>query len=176
MGGVNGDAARTMMVSFFAEHTQLLEHVLTELQVYEAAERKTVTAIEEKWTIDTCTAIFIHGGLTFAGYQALINIMSKAYNFSDDTFQPMQLPYGTELPRLQSKNKLHQHLATVADMFGMKPLDEGKGVAVNIHNLVQARLQHIRSLSTEQHPLLAHVKVSACLGCRCEFSPTDVHG
>ena len=149
VGGVNGDTANTMMVSFFAEHTELLEHVLTRLQVYEASERKTVKSIEDRWTIDTCTTIFIHGGLTFAGYQALINIMSKAYNFSDDTFQPMQLPHGKELPRLHSKNKIHQHLATVAEMFGMKPLNEGKGVALNINSLVQARLQHIRSLSTD---------------------------
>ena len=89
--------------------------------------------------MDTCTAIFIHGGLAFAGYQALINIMSKTYNFSDDTFHAMQLPYGTELPKLCSKNKLHRHLASVADMFGMKPLDEGRGVAVRINSLVEAR-------------------------------------
>ena len=151
-GGIHGDTAKAVMVSFFAKHTDLLEHILTELQVYETAERKTVEAIEEQWTVDTCTSIFIHGGLTFAGYQALINIMSKAYNFSDDSFYPIKLPHGTEMPKLNSKNKLHNHLTTLADMFGMKPLDEGKGVAVNINKLVEARLQLIQRMSTEQHP------------------------
>lgn len=158
-GGVHGEMAKAMLVTFFAENTSLLEHILTELQVYEKAEQKTVSAIEGRWTLDICTAIFIHGDLSYAGYQALINIMSKEYSFSEDSFQSIRLPYGTEMPKMQSKNKLHEHLKVIADIFGMKPLDHGKGVAVNIKNLVEARLQHMNNLATEQHPLPRHVKV-----------------
>ena len=91
-----------MMIMFFAENTELLEHVLTELQVYEVVEWKTVQAIEETWTMDICTSIFIHGGLTLPGYQALINIMSKAYNFTLLTTPSSPCIfhiYGTELPK-----------------------------------------------------------------------------
>ena len=158
-GGAHGELAKAMMVTFFADNKDLLEHILTELQWYEEAERSTVEAIEERWTLDICTAIFIHGDLTFAGYQALINIMSKAYDFSDDTFKAISLPHGTEMPKLQSKNKLHMHLKEIAELFDMKPLEQGQGVSVNIHTLLSARLQLMRNLASEKHPLPGHVKV-----------------
>ena len=158
-GGASGEMAKTMMVGFFSQHTDMLEHVLTEMQVYEAAERRTVEAIQEQWSQDVCTAIFVHGDMTYAGYQALVNLTSKTYCFNTDTFLPVQLPYGSAMPKLKSKNMLRAHLQQISEMHGLKTMEGGRAAAVNIHTLLQLRLTHIRKHAPEQASLPATIKV-----------------
>ena len=158
-GGASGEMAKTMMVGFFSQHTDMLEHILTEMQVYEAAERRTVEAIQEKWSQDVCTAIFVHGDMTYAGYQALINLTSKTYCFNTDTFLPMQLPYGSDMPKLRSRNMLRAHLQEIFEMHGLKTMEGGRAAAVDIHKLLQLRLTHIRKHAPKQASLPATIKV-----------------
>ena len=158
-GGASGELAKTMMVGFFSQYTNMLEHILTEMQVYEAAERRTVEAIQEKWSQDVCTAIFVHGDMTYAGYQALINLTSKTYCFNTDTFLPVQLPYGSEMPKLRSKNMLRAHLQEISEMHGLKTMEGGRAAAVDIKKLLQLRLSHIRKHAPEQASLPATIKV-----------------
>ena len=112
-GGEDGQLAKSMLVAFFVERPTLLHHLLAELDVHTRLEMETVEAIQERWTFDICAAMFVHGELTYAGYQALINIMSRTYCVEVDTSEPISLPHGPTMPRLKSKYKLHHHLLEI---------------------------------------------------------------
>jgi hypothetical protein len=65
------------------------------LQEYAKIEREIVQSIESKWTIDVCLAMFIYGDMTYEGYQALINLMSREYCPVDGDFKDMLCRYGS---------------------------------------------------------------------------------
>ena len=161
-GGVGGELAKSMFVSFFAENTSMLEHVMTELQIYEAAERQTVQAIQNLWTLDICAAVLIHGDMSLAGYQAVLNILSKTYEFADDRFRPIVLPHGTEMAKLCSRNSLQDHLKKVTEFFGMEVLDNGRAAAVDIRLVIVGRLKLMKSVAdaSQEHPLPSTMEVS----------------
>ena len=161
-GGVPGELAKSMFVSFFAENTSMLEHIMTELQIYEAVERQTVAAIQNLWTLDVCAAVFIHGDMSLAGYQAVLNILSKTYEFADDRFKPILLPHGTEMAKLCSRNSLQNHLRQVSEFFGMEVLDNGRAAAVDIRLVIVGRLKLMKSVadSSQEHPLPSTMVVS----------------
>ena len=159
-GGAAGGLAKAMMTSFFIENPLMLQEIVTDLEIFEHAERETVRAIEEQWSMDICAAMFVHGELTFAAYQALINIMSKTYNLEKDEFEPICLPYGTEMPKFKSKNRLHVHLLEIAQEFGIKPMANGQAASVDVRKVLDSRLRAIkRRHDMYELPMPAHVKV-----------------
>jgi len=118
-----------------------------------------VEAIGEFWTLDACTAVFLHGDLSYAGHQALVNIMSKAYDFRSDSFTAVHLPRGCGMPRQKSMNKVESHLKVIAELFNVKPLEDGQATAVDINTLVSRRMQLMMDLCTEKRPLPVSLQV-----------------
>ena len=145
-GGATGQLAKAMMTTFFSEHPQMLRDILNRLPTLAEIEKETVDAIEEQWTLDICAAMFVHGELTYAGYQAILNIMSKAYSFENDRFEPMILPQGSEMPKLKSKNSLHEHIKEIADEFGIKSMQDGRAAALDVRTVLRSRLQAIKKV------------------------------
>ena len=159
-GGSEGALAKAMLTVFFSEHPDMLRRIMIDLGQFSELERETVQSIEEQWTIDICAAMFVHGDLTYAGYQAILNIMSKAYNFDNDQFQEIQLPHGTAMPKLRSKNKLHVHLLSIAEEFGLKSQDDGRAASVDVRIVLTSRLRAIKKMHDRLDlPMPSSVKV-----------------
>lgn len=156
-GGADGDMCKTMMVGFFSEHSNILEHLLIELQVYEDIERQTVQCIQQKWDLDACTAMFVYGNMTWEGYQAVLNLLSKEFCDSTETFDIMTCPHGTKFPKLQSKYKLFAHVNEIAKTFGLQQLDDGRAAAIDIKRIIQSRLQVVKRHSDKSRQPLPSV-------------------
>ena len=145
-GGAYGPLAKSMMATFFSENPQMLRDIMGELQYFSEIEKDTVAAIEDRWSLDICAAIFVHGELTYAGYQAILNITSKTYNAETDRFDPFFLPHGSEMPKLKSKNSLHEHIREIADEFGIKSMQDGRAAALDVRSVLRSRLRVVKDL------------------------------
>ena len=143
-GDSDSDNAKKILKNFFTKYPSMLEHLLVDMKVYENAEQRTVDAIQEHWTEDVCAAMFVHGDLTYAGYQAIINIMSRTYCFETDAFLDIELPHGSKMPRPVSKNKMWNHVKAISEEFGITSLGEGQAAALEIKTVLRSRLRAIK--------------------------------
>lgn len=143
-GGCHGQLAKDMMVSFLAYNDEIMEFVLSEMQVYERMEKQTVEAIQEMWCLEVCASMFMQADMTWAGYQAVINLMCRQYDSSSDEAVDLKLPHGSSMPRFKPKNTLLSYLKEMSDSLGICPVAEGQAALADIQTLLLSRLQHIR--------------------------------
>ena len=161
-GGNLEDNAKGVLKDFFGKHPEMLHQIALDLRVYHKAEAETVQAIQAHWTLDVCAAMFSHGDLTFAGYQAIINLMCRSYNHNTDSFEDVRLPHGSSMPHLVSKNKLWNYIQSIAEEFGIKSLDNGQAAALDIKAVLLSRLGAIKkAYKDERLPENIRVQLAA---------------
>ena len=163
-GGCDGDVAATALHVLLLRNAGLREMVLERLGVREDMQHQFITILKQHWSVETCTAMFLHGGLTHAGYQAVSNIASGTWNAVNEQFDRLLCPDGsTPLPRWASLHKITAYIKDCCDELGLTSLGGGQAAALSISSVLKARLEELLELATEEDdiPDLVTVQLAA---------------
>ena len=102
--------------------------------------------------MENCAALFMHGNLTHAGYQAISNILSGMWSHVDGKFLQLMAPDGkTPVPRLASLHVLLQYFNECAAELGMESVHEGQGGVLNIEMILKSQVEHLLKDALDEH-------------------------
>ena len=155
------------LTGFFSCYPDLLDNVCTELQVFEKVEQTVVRAIETHWSQEICAGIYIHGDFTKAGWQAMVNLMSKEYDMETEEFVRVRLPYGSQLPKFTSLHTLNAFMESASvGKYGLEAVEGGKGAVLNLTSVLKCRLRAILRTGTTLPQTIAVQLVADAAGWR----------
>ena len=143
-GGHEGEVARMAVVAYLKSKPGIASCVVSQLGLREQVQAEFISILKEHYNVENCAALFMHGNLTHAGYQAISNLMAGVWDSVDEKFVRLMAPDGkTPIPRMASLHVLLDYFKKCAEEFGVESLHEGQGGALNIQRVLQSQVEYL---------------------------------
>ena len=143
-GGDGGEVSIRAVTAYLQASPETASAVVEALGVKTAVQEEFLDILKRHYSVENCAALFMHGNLTHAGYQAISNIMSGVYDNINDKFVRLMAPDGkTAVPRMVSLHVLLEYFRQCAEEFGVESVHEGQGGVLNVEKVLQSQVEHL---------------------------------
>jgi hypothetical protein len=136
----NAETVREDMASLYSRKPKVFMDLVPSGALGEAiqtGQESFARAISEHWSINTCLAMKYRNFLSRSRYADLRNVLGSEFvggQWSSKSFN------GVPFPRLQTRYQLEKRVLEVKKKTGMTPFDMGKGVMVDLRELVKVNV------------------------------------
>ena len=143
-GGHEGQVATDAVVAYLRASPETTRVVVSELGLHKQIQQQFLDILREHYSVENCAALFMHGNLSHAGYQAISNILAGVYDNINEKFVRLMAPDGqTPIPRLTSLHVLLEYFKQVAEEFGMESVHQGQGGVLNLESVLKSQVEHL---------------------------------
>ena len=134
------ETVREDMASWYARRPKVFMDLLPSGALEEAiqtGQESFARAVSEHWSINTCLGMKYRNFLSRSRYDDLRNVLGS--EFGRGQWSPKSFN-GVAFPRLQTRYQLEKRVLEVKKETGMTPFDTGKGVMVDLRELVKVNV------------------------------------
>mmetsp|Transcript_42169 Transcript_42169/g.75691 ORF Transcript_42169/g.75691 Transcript_42169/m.75691 type:complete len:366 (-) Transcript_42169:6-1103(-) len=142
-GGCGGNTVLQLLSGFFDENPDVFERICDQRGVGVQVERKVVAFIREHWSKDLCSFLKWLCQLPWRKYGTMRHAISGVWNSETSEYEPLTLPYGTDMATLWSPSSVVRADKEVADAAGMVVSEDGLMAQVDVRAALTQRLQLI---------------------------------
>ena len=165
-GGVHGDLAVTVLHALLSRHPASKDALVEKIGVKKDIQQEFQAILRNHWSVETCAAIFIHGGMTHREYQAVSNIMCGTWDDILEKFNRLLLPDGkTPLPRWASLHKILAYIKESCLELGLESLEDGQAAVLDIKLVLRAQLEYLLDGAIEPEDIPEEVPVQLAADC-----------